>query len=212
MTTRNITIGEEPCLLVVEGRHDKAFFEVLLQKLDLHLKFQIIEMGGKDNLRNRLAAITLAPNFRQNIKVMGVIRDADDNSDSAFQSLCDHLRNIKLSVPSEPFTIAGGQPKTTIAILPSMSGSGGLEELCLTAFEDDPAMACVDQYFVCLREHKITIRDTRLTKSRLATLIASKDVRDFQFSVAIQQGWWPWQSAVFNEVKVFLNQIASAYS
>jgi len=74
----------EPNLLAVEGKDEVNFFKALVKYLDLQ-NVQILDIGGKFQFKHKLSAISKSPHFN-NIISLGVIRDADTDSDSAFQS------------------------------------------------------------------------------------------------------------------------------
>ncbi len=84
-----------------------------------------------------------------NVRTLGLIKDADDNPAAAWQSCAATVRNCGLHVPDRPAALAAGDIGVAIMIAPSMSGTGAIEDLCMTSF-DEARMACVRGYFTCL--------------------------------------------------------------
>src|SRR5438093_1131358 len=55
---------------------------------------------GKNNLRNFLQSVQTRPEFAQHkASAVAIIRDADDNGNAAFQSVCDALRASGFKAP-----------------------------------------------------------------------------------------------------------------
>jgi hypothetical protein len=135
-----------PCVLVVEGEEDKRFFEALLRYLQLEA--QVIPVGGKTQLRYGLKALVQSPRF-YTVARLGVSRDADSAPRAAFQSVCDALRTLGLPFPADPLHVVEGCPQVGVLILPGPDTPGTLEDLCLEAVAQDPAMDCVERYFQC---------------------------------------------------------------
>ena len=139
---------EKSKLLLVEGPDDLSFFDALL----CHLNRQDIDVrsySGKDNLRPFLKGLPAFPGF-VNVVSLGITRDADDYADRTFGSICDSLSDAGLPVPDAPLVLASGQPQVIVMVIPPGENAGMLEDLCLAAFQDDPAMPCVNQYFDCV--------------------------------------------------------------
>ena len=83
-------------------------------------------------------------------------------------------------------------------------------------------MRCVNEYFECLRNSDLDIRQARTSKARLRTFIAGKNCteattgtdtdRDF-LSDVFHMTWLPvqfWDHPTFNDAKTFLRQLLAA--
>lgn len=140
----------QPKLLVVEGKDEQAFFTQLLLELEL-TNIQIHAAGGKTRFRDRLEALVKGPGH-ETLTSLGVVRDADTNPVSAFDSICGTLRELDLAVPATPLQTVGEAPRVTVMILPNAESEGMLEDLCLASMADDPAMICIEAYFDCLKK------------------------------------------------------------
>jgi len=192
---------EQPNILVVEGIEDKRFFGALIDHMGLQ-KIQIIPFCGKTNLRNKLRALVKATGFSQVIS-LGVVRDADSDPDAAFQSIRDALQAAGLPAPDSPLKVVGGKPRVAVLILPGEGSPGMLEDFCLKAVAQDPAISCVEQYFECLRGKNLSLPNN-MSKAKIQVFLASRPKAGLRLGEAAEAGYWPWDNEVFQEVKDFV--------
>lgn len=199
---------QEPYVIVVEGKEDKIFLEAFIKHLRLQ-KIQVIDIGGKTKFRDRLTSLRKASRFSE-IVSLGVIRDANSNPDSAFQSICDALRGANLPVPERPLVPSKGTPQIIVMIVPNENTPGILEDVCLEAVASDPVMSCVEKYFECLRKYVRydNIFGTKISKAKIHVFLASKPEPDKRLGEAAQAGYWPWDNVAFKQLKNFLQQLA----
>jgi hypothetical protein len=202
MTLEPIT---ERKVLVVEGKDDRNFFEALIGNLSLS-NIQIKDIGGKTQLNARLKALKNTSGFSE-VESIGVVRDANNNPNGAFQSVCSALRNANLPVPTRALRPAGQRPEVRIMILPEENTPGMLEDICLRAVEANPAMPCVTQYFECLQDKGLSPPDNLLSKAKVQTFLASKREEVKSLGIAAQKGYWSWDNNAFDHVKEFLQNI-----
>lgn len=199
----------KPAVVVVEGSEDERFFSSLIQHLGLD-NLQVTISGGKDNLKAHLRQLIATPGYIElPVGSLGILRDADQNPRGAFQSVCSHLRGAGLPEPRSPLQSAGDSPRVTVMILPAgdVSRPGMLEDVCLSAVSNFPAMICVDQYFACLGQQGLSL-PAGLSKARIQTYLASQEP-ELRLGEAAEAGYWPWDDPAFERVKDFLRQIAS---
>lgn len=207
--------GEKPStinartLLIVEGSEDERFFGALVTHLGLR-NLQVMGIGGKDSIRRRVRTLTVSPGFSMVVS-MGIVRDADDNPGAAFESVCGALRDAGLSVPTQPGTIAGESPAVSVLILPGDNSCGMLEDLCLRAVAEDPAVPCVEQYIECLqkRQQDGCSFPRNQSKARVQMFLASRENPCRLLGEAAEAGCWPWDHVAFAQVKDFITQIAT---
>jgi hypothetical protein len=197
---------EQPSVLVVEGREEELFFGALIKHLKLQ-NIQIMPIGGKEKLRKNLKALANSPGFSEVIS-LGVVRDADANPDSAFQSVRDALQAAGLPTPEHPLLPVGENPRVAVLILPEVDKPGMLEDLCLRAIAQDPAMLCVEQYFECLQQAGLSLPDN-MSKAKVQAFLASRRKAGLRLGEAAEKGYWPWDAEAFERVKDFLQQIGS---
>ena len=138
----HVTI-ELPKMLLVEGDSDRRFFEALLGTLSTARIVQVESFGGKYGLKGFLRLLQISPDYPM-VDSIGVTRDADESSASAFQSVRSLLMSAGLDAPDEPMVATRGRPRVSVYVLPDCKCPGMLETLCLSAVQDDPAMQCVE--------------------------------------------------------------------
>ncbi len=84
-----------------------------------------------------------------------------------------------------------------------------LEDLCLKAVENDAAMSCVDEYFRCLEDQNITLKEVAIPKARLHTFLASREKPGLRLGEAAEKNDIPLDSPVFEPVVNFLRQLSA---
>ena len=193
----------------MEGQDDRRFFEALLKHYGIP-DFQVLQIAGASNLSRRLDALRSAEEFGT-VTALGVVRDANGNRDGAFQSVHDALRAAGFPVPSKPLVLADGQPRVSVMIMPPDEVKAGrmLEDLCLAAVADDPAIQCVDEYFKCLDQQGISQNEIVIPKARLHAFLASRERPGLRLGEAADKNEIPLKSPVFKPVTDFLRQLAS---
>lgn len=192
-------------VLLVEGRDAFEFSKALLRHLGLLSEIEIRNFGGLADLADYLEALKVTPGFLGAVS-LGILRDAEANLDSAFQSVCSALKRSGYSVPGQPMAIAEGSPRVSVFILPDCANPGMLEDLCLQAVANDPTLACVEQYLRCLQEQGVGLPNN-VPKARLHAFLASRPVPDLQLGEAAHRGYWLWDSPVFDYLKGFLRAL-----
>jgi len=138
-TNKNIAITKTK-LLLVEGNHERDFFNAWLKVLARD-DIQVIVMGGKDQFRRKLKIFIKDHNF-SHVKSIVVVRDADNNPKSALQSVQDALSDINLPTPSDALVFTQETtPKVGIIIVPALNQTGALEELVMQTVVNDYPLA-----------------------------------------------------------------------
>ena len=193
---------ELPKMLLVEGESDRRFFETLLGRLFSTETIQVERYGGKFALREFLRLLQISPDYPM-VDSIGVTRDADESSASAFQSVRSLLMSAGLDAPDEPMVATRGRPRVSVFILPNCESAGMLETLCLSAVQDDPAMPCVEQYLRCL-EDSAGMPPKHPDKARAHAFLASRSKPELRVGEAAEAGHWQLNSPVFDPLKSFL--------
>jgi hypothetical protein len=194
----------KPNLLVVEGVEERVFFNALIGHLRLQ-NVQVLPIGGKTKLRDELGALVISPSFASVVS-LGVVRDADDDPDGAFQSVRGALTSVGLPSPERPLTPVGTAPEVTVVILPEPGKPGMLEDLCLQSVAQDPSMLCVEELFRCLPTQGLPL-PRNMSKARIQVFLASREEPGKRVGEAAQAGYWPWDDKAFDHLKAFLRQI-----
>ncbi len=195
---------KEPKLLIVEGIDERNFFSALKNDLDLP-GIQILDIGGKTQFRGRIKAVRNETDFKKVVS-LGIVRDADDNAENAFTSVCDALSEAGLPDPTGIMTPAGSSPQVIVMIVPHGRNTGMLEDVCLDAVAGEPAMSCVDAYFNCLNSHGVP-RPTNMSKAKTRVYLASKARPDLRLGEAARASYWQLQHTAFNHLRSFLQSL-----
>ncbi|MBN2306261.1 MAG: hypothetical protein JXQ72_17395 [Anaerolineae bacterium] len=188
-------------VLIVEGKDDVRFLQALLRHLKIAGDFDIRDVQGVGNLGDSLRTVLATPD--RNIVSLGIIRDADQRAQSAFQSVCSGLHNAGLSVPRWPLDVVGEKPRVSVFIWPDCENTGMLETLCLASVAASPALVCIDQFFECIEQDEDI--PSNMDKARLHAFLASRDKPGLRLGEAADKGYWPWDHPVFEPIKAFLH-------
>ena len=74
-------------VIAVEGKDEVRFIESLLRYMNIDVsKIQIVDVAGKNNFKKKLPALVRMTGFSE-VEIFAVVRDADDDSESAFKSI-----------------------------------------------------------------------------------------------------------------------------
>ena len=196
-----------PHVLLVEGYDDVDFFAALLSRMAV-ADVQLIQMEGKSNLRDRVGATAMAPNFAASVVAVGVVRDANGDPDAAADSIRGALEAAGLPAPREAMLVEDGRPRVIYTLFPKQAATGMLEDLCLESVGEDEAMECVDDYFRCLDAAGGPRRKNE-SKARLQAFLASREESGKRLGIAALAGYFPWNHSAFDEMKQFVNSLRS---
>ena len=210
----NIKIYKEK-LLLVEGKDEINFFRSLLDHMQIR-EIQVEEIGGKDKFKIEFPTLLLIPGF-ENLKSISIVRDADTNAKSAFDSVVNVLKKNNQAAPDNigTFRKKDGR-KYGIFILPGGKSRGMLETLCLELMADHPALQCVDDFFECLtltfknpQKHagKIIKKPRNSDKSKMKAFLASLEKDVPSLGVAACKGYINFECPNLNDLKKFIAEI-----
>ena len=194
----------KPKLLLVEGRDEELVLGAFLRHLGISA-VQVQGYGGKNRLQYFLTTVTNEPDFDQ-VPSIGIVRDADDNARSAFQSVQSSLRNVGLPTPQNFLEPAAGLPRVAVFIMPDNANPGALEDLCLAAWSEDPAMPCVADFMQCLQDVAIA-PPVDAAKARMHAFLASRADPDLRLGEAAQREYLPWSNPAFQSLSDFLKAL-----
>lgn len=201
-----ISENEKPALLLVEGKEDVRFFKVLVSHLRI-TNTQIRDMRGKSQMNNTLLAMKSEQKFLDHVVSLGIIRDADANAESTFDSICSSLKKAKLAIPRKRFEVIDGNPKVSVLVVPTYQEFGMLEDVCFASASDtQKVIDCVEDYFGCL-PHRL--EPHVLPKAKLQVYLAGKKP-ELRLGEAAEAGFWNWEHEVFQSIKDFLQQLSSS--
>lgn len=159
-------------LLLVEGNDDIRFFQAMSWHFGI-TDVTVSSYNGKPNLGNDLSDRVRGPEF-QAVSSLGIVRDADDSSRSAFDSVVGSLRRARLPTPDAPITsIERDGLRISVLILPPDDEQGELENVCLGSIEDSREMQCVESYLTCQNRLEPEIASSQIAKARLHSYLAA---------------------------------------
>src|SRR5258708_492433 len=194
-------------LLLVEGDTPMHFLEALLKNLGLDKTIEVRNFRGVGDFKLFLDNLAATPDFQQNVKSLGIIRDAEDKpAVDARKSVANALTAAGLVPTRQP------QIQTSIYILPDDANPGTIETLCVSAVQSEPSLAdiwsCVKGYFDCLSAKNLPLQSLPiLAKNQVQVYLARhKDGQMFP-GTAAYRGHWPFDNPVFNPLKQFLHSL-----
>jgi hypothetical protein len=194
--------------LVVEGNDALRFFQAFLKHCQ-RSTVQVQNFGGVNELTAFLKALALMPHFRSLVTKVAVIRDAEANAQSAWQSVASSLAALGWPVPAKPGGFASGPMTTGIFILPDNQNAGTLESLCLAAVQADPAMSCVSDYMQCITLAGLSLPTSKaqLDKARVQAFLASRNKPGLRLGEAAEKGYWPLNNSAFDALRCFCQKL-----
>ena len=196
-------------LLLVEGRDEENLFDALIEQcFDADPEIQVIAAGGRDKLPANLVAIHTAAFARPSLRAIGVVRDADTDAGAAFQSVCDHLRNVGYQPPPVHGEFSDAIPSIGVFIVPDGEAPGAVETLCRRSRAGDDVSGCVDEYMKCLHEHE-AMRSTNVDKTFAHAYLAAMGDPVARVGEGALQGVWDFGSPAFSELSGFLRRLAA---
>jgi len=208
--TKTLAI-QQPHLLLVEGKEDIVFFEPFIQHLNLSI--QVIQAEGNAGFGGTLDALRRLSEY-DTVQAIGIVRDADDDPEQAFQDVCEKIRKEGFPLPPAILKPTNTRPAISILIVPpDKEGTGRmLEDLLFEAVKSDPAGVCINEYFQCLHESKIVTNPKQVAKVKVNAFLATRYNPADPLTKIVATQYWNFDSPIFNKVKTFLQQIASQES
>lgn len=216
LSQQNGTIATR--LLLVEGNDDLRFFRALSRSIGTN-DVVVDTYNGKPNLGNDLSDRVRSPVF-QAVSSLGIVRDADDSSQAAFDSVIGSLRRVNLPTPDAPAApVEQDGLRVSVLILPPGAEQGELENVCLSSIEGAPDLQCVESYFDCPSRVEPSISTNHIAKARVHSYLAIGPVRTTQegnitrrqpalrLGEAAEAGVWDWTSPAFERVANFLQNL-----
>ena len=193
-------------ILLVEGPDDAAVFSALCRELGIkHLEINAVWGSSKFK-----PAIYVTAKIKR-LTSLGIVRDADDNGQSAFQSLQSSLKRNNLPVPRQPaIPTTGTTPRVTIMIMPPapLGTNRALEDVLYASIDTPEISAIVDGYIAEMEAQGITFRELDHTKVRIHAFLATYDPPGMTIVEAVRFGLFDWSHPAFDPLKAFLEHVA----
>ncbi len=197
-------------LLLVEGKDEENLFEALSKHcFNNETGIQVKEAGGVNKFPRIIKAIRNKARTRPTLKSIGVVRDADEDADSAFRSVCAALHNADFKAPARHGEFSDGSPAIGVFIVPDGKSKGAIEKLCRRSVEDQDAARCVNEYLECLERHD-AMRSCNIDKSFAHAYLASSPEPMARVGEGALQGAWDFDSPAFAQISQFIRALVSS--
>lgn len=195
---------EREIQLLVEGNDERNFFESLIE----HLSFENMEVRnfrGKDNLRDFLLALRDDDDFAKTVQGVGIVRDADNSAEAAFESIRNSLRHAGLPAPTLPQSFArpDGGPAVGVFVMPGGGRAGMLETILRDTFANSEIERCIEAYLECVRGLPGVVLQ-RPDKARVHAWLATRPDPHVSAGVAAKKGYWDMDHPALKGVREFL--------
>lgn len=198
---------KHPKQLLVEGRDAEALFYPFLESMEV-TDIEIHNYGSITELAGFLKQFIRNADFRQlPVTSIGIVRDAEDNAESAFQSICSALKNANLPVPSQNIQGVDVQNlKVSTFVLPDGKRPGMLETLILKAVEDKSDLSCVEQYLQCVKQ-STGVGPKVMDKARFLAFLAAQQEYKPVTGHAARAGYLNFASSIYDPLKAFIRAL-----
>ena len=191
-------------LLVCEGKDDQALLQGLVGQLGLE-GVTIEPCEGVPSFDLFVRQLPKRGEFtRREVASLGIILDADLDRAACWQRIRERVQEaFQIELRGEN-QFAGDRPRIGGFIVGS-GPSGNLEDLLLEACRDKPGFSCLSDYFACLA--KAMPDATFKSKARFRAWMAAQSKYDLRAGKAAEEGYIPFDSPVFDELKSFLRAL-----
>ena len=200
-------------ILAVEGLDEENFFGALLRHINI-ADCDILQVGGKDQFKNKLPALKNTHGFfdvdgTPFVTHLAIVRD--QNTGNPFASIADILKQEAFTPPEKHGQFSNGNPKIGIFIMPGNTIEGTmLEDLCLKTVEDHEAMQCVDKFSSCVSDlptspKNISKAEVQVFKAQV--FLATQPETVDSVGLGAQKKYWDFDSTALDELKQFLSNL-----
>lgn len=195
--------------ILVEGKRDREFFEIMIDRLPIE-KMRVRSFDGIKNLKNFLRKFRRSADFDTAEKI-GIVQDANGSFESAFQSVQESLRNTGFSVPGNAGEKSSGNPSVSVLILPDNKSDGALETLLWKTVSGTKIEECIDEYIDCVKgisDKKKKKSKAWRDKARAYSYIATRETPDISLRTSFEQGHWDLDHDALSIVRKFIRDLS----
>lgn len=140
---------QKPVALAVEGADLLYLLLSQIKNRPEYDKIQLFNFGSVEDLGGWLETFKTLSDFTT-VKVIGIIRDAEENASAAEQAVKGALAKFGMSIPTDSAVISLGTPKVGYLILPHGKEQGCLENCLLDAASGTPLANCASAFLNCV--------------------------------------------------------------
>lgn len=190
--------------ILVEGNDDRNFFRAFANHCRID-GFQVQPYGGAPGLGRFLKTFVGRPGF-DGVTALAIVRDADGNAASAFQSVRSALANARLPQPGRPGERSAGPPAVAVWIMPDGENPGMLETLLWASVADEAIRACVTDFLACAGRAGAPMGSP--DKARAHAFVATRPRPEVSVGVAALEEYWDFDRPAFERLRAFLETVA----
>jgi len=128
-----------------------------------------LNVGGEKKFRPTIIALAKQSAFAR-IRVLGVVRDCEENGKAVFESILDSLKGIGVPQPTERGEATGAEMRACVELLPPGRTTGSLETLFVEAAENVDPVRCHRIMTDCLRNVRTSAGFTQARFDKIAAL------------------------------------------
>ena len=147
---------ETRAIVIVEGRNLEFLIRGLFPKLLQSRQIWVLNGGGRGDMRSAFDLLVRTSGFREHVKAVGAIYDAEDGKTGTAGLLSAAFRAAGLAVPPAPLKLAQpasvGGPSTAYLIVPHGKDSGCIEDMLLESYKGEQPLECVERFMSCLQQ------------------------------------------------------------
>lgn len=193
---------DKPVQLLVEGREYEHVFKHISDS-DTCSCIQVHDFSRVDQSpRPLLASLPKFTGFA-NVRVIAVIRDAEDDPAAKHDQVRDAFRRAHLPEPKNAGQIQRGEPSTGYLIVPA-SGPGCLE----TAFYNSATNQAIrDHVIECVDKCKANQNDNWRHKAIVHSMVAVSNTPEAPLALSLKFGIWDRASSEFGRLNAFLSEL-----
>jgi hypothetical protein len=190
-------------VLIVEGADECNFFKVLLSLMNI-TDVEIQDMGGIRQFNINMSALVSARGF-DDVHTIAIVRDAENNPQGAFSSVCDCMSELGYTVPRVVETFTNENPRIGVYITPGNSSNGMLEDLCLSTVSDHPIMSDLDEFM-----DKVMMLNpcpNNPSKAKNQIFLASMPEIVCNAGLGARKKYWNFESSTLDNLKTFIENL-----
>ena len=162
-------------VLLVEGEDERHVVRHICESNSLPASFCIREKGGRPKLLASIRSEILA----EGRIAVGIVVDANNNSQSRWQSIAHKLGTAGITTPAGPDsngTIIGGQPRVGIWLMPDNKSPGELEDFIASMIpSEDPVWPLSKDYIDAIPEEHREFKEGKIQRAKVHAWLAARE-------------------------------------
>ncbi len=175
MSSQTTITIKGPCLLLVEGKDDKAVFDEILKRsgvADIH----VVSVGGQDSFEPALELIRNSEEL-PSVRLIGIVCDSEDDAAKTLERINNALASTNFpTVTGRGVPGLGSSHSVVVYLLPTDRDSGCLESVFIRAVEEIDSLNCHTLPVACLKagyRRSLEFTEARWDKIQAAVLLSA---------------------------------------